>query len=414
MNIIHGMNDYLKGVDRALGGLVNRALASQPVVVLTGARQTGKSTLVRHLAKPRRYVTLDDVEVLERAEREPDALLEGKEPLTIDEVQRAPALLLAIKRAVDERRTPGRFVLTGSADLALMKGVSESLAGRVAHFSLWPLTRRERLGRGAVGRWSALFAAPEHTWPDVLADDDAPNEVWEDLVRIGGYPTPRLHLADAEARALWFAGYTQTYLERDLRQLSEVASIVDFRRLMRAVCLRIGNVANQTELGRDVGMPQPTVRRHLDLLELSYQLVRLPAYAVNRTKRLIKSPKLYWADTGLAMYLAGETTPRGAHLENLVLGDLLAWRGTIADGPALMYWRTTTGDEVDFVIEHEGRVFPVEVKATARPRLDDVRSLVTFREEYGRRCGPGLLLHTGDELGWLANGVLACPIWRVL
>jgi hypothetical protein len=203
-------------------------------------------------------------------------------------------------------------------------------------------------------------------------------------------------------------------LERDLQDLSSVSSLVDFRRLMRVACLRIGNLVNQTEIGRDVGMPQPTVHRHLDLLETSYQLVRIPAFAVNRTKRLIKTPKLYWSDTGLAMHLAGEDEPRGAHLENLVLCDLLAWRDTSREQAEVLYWRTTTGDEVDFVIERKGQLLPVEVKAAARPRLTDVKSLRLFRTEYRDRTRAGLLLHTGSEVTWLADGILAAPWWKVI
>jgi predicted AAA+ superfamily ATPase len=183
---------------------------------------------------------------------------------------------------------------------------------------------------------------------------------------------------------------------------------------MRAACLRIGNLVNQTELGRDVGLPQPTVSRHLDLLETSYLLVRLPAYGVNRTSRLIKTPKLYWSDTALALHLAGEDEPRGAHLENLVLGDLLAWSASLFDAPQLTYWRTAAGREVDFVIEWRGRLLPVEVKATTRPRTGDAAALRAFREEYGRRSRAGLLLHAGEEVSWLTNGVLAAPWWSVM
>ena len=162
---------------------------------------------------------------------------------------------------------------------------------------------------------------------------------------------PALDLDSDDSRATWFAGYVQTYLERDLRELSAVTSLPDLRRLMRAVCLRLGQLLNQTELGRDVALPQPTVHRWLNLLETSYQLVRLPAYAVNRTKRVIKTAKVYWADTGLALHLAGLGEPAGAHLENLILNDLLAWRDVRLDRPEVLGWRTATGEEVDFVIE---------------------------------------------------------------
>jgi predicted AAA+ superfamily ATPase len=281
------------------------------------------------------------------------------------------------------------------------------------YLTLHPMTRLELLGRGAAGAWSELFRREDRAWPELLrgrgdADD------WREVVRRGGYPVPAHHLRRAPERALWHSGYTQTYLERDLRDLSSVDSLPSFRRLMRAACLRIGNLVNQTELGRDVGMPQPTVSRHLDLLEVSYLLVRLPAFAVNRTSRLIKAPKLYWSDTALALHLAGEDEPRGAHLENLVLGDLLAWSGSLLDAPQVMYWRTASGREVDFVIEWNGRLLPVEVKATDRPRTADAEALRFFREEYGSRARAGLLLHTGDSVSWLGDGVLAAPWWSVI
>jgi len=414
MIIIHGMTD-LHRLPRTMAAVVARALRTAPVVVLGGARQTGKSTLAQALEKPgkRSYQTLDDIAVLERAQREPDALLRSADRITLDEAQRVPDLLRAVKRAVDEKRTAGRFLLTGSANLLLMKRVSESLAGRAVHQTLWPLTRRELLGQGTAGTWSELFAAKDKDWLELLSSEMSPREDWRALARRGGYPTPAHELETAAEREMWFAGYARTYLERDLRDLSEVASTVDFRRLMRAACLRIGGLVNQTELARDVGLSQPTVRRHLDLLEISYQLVRVEAFSVNRTKRLIKTPKLYWSDVGLAMHLAGETEARGAHFENLVLCDLLAWKGTEADSPGLLFWRTASGEEVDFVVEWRGELLPIEVKSTKKPRLDDVSALQSFRAEYPKSSRAGLLLHDGTETTWLADGILAVPWWRV-
>lgn len=416
MKIIHMLNGSHEFLPRVAAPLLRRALASFPVVVLTGSRQTGKSTLVRRLDQegtPRRYLTLDDLEILDRARREPDALVRSESPLTLDEVQRSPELLLAVKRAVDEERRPGRFLLTGSANLLLLQQVAESLAGRAVYLTLWPFTRGELRGEGSCGRFTEFFETKEKDWPELLASQEAQREDWRELARRGNYPTPAHLLEDPEARDLWLAGYAQTYLERDLRDLAAVGSLVDFRRLMRAVCLRIGGLVDQTGLGRDVGLSQPTVHRHLQVLEASYQLIRLPAYAVNRTKRLIKAPKMYWCDTALALHLAGEKEPRGAHLENLVLNELQVWRNSQIDAPELLYWRTSAGDEVDFVIEWRGRLLPIEIKSGSRPRLDAARGLQVFRQEYGQQSLAGLLVHDGDELGWLADGVLAVPWWRL-
>ena len=390
-------------------------LRVMPAVVVTGARQTGKSTLVRQLAPAdRRYRSLDDLDVIDAARRDPDALVGGDRPVTLDEVQRAPELLHAVKRAIDRRRRPGRFVLTGSANLLLMHRVSESLAGRASYLTLWPMTRREQSGLGRCGVWEALIEARDGDWLDLLAAAPDEPEDWRALARRGGFPVPAVHLRAASERAVWFDGYVRTYLERDLQALSSIAALPDFRRLMQAAALRLGQLVNQTDLGRDVGLPQPTVRRYLNLLETSHLLAPVPAYAVNRTKRLIKSPKLYWADTGVALHLAGGAEPGEPHLENVVLQDLVAWRDARLDSADVFHWRTTIGEEVDFVIETGGRLLPIEIKSGGRLRLDDAAPLRAFRAEYGRAVRAGLLLHGGDTLEWLTPDVLAAPWWKAL
>ena len=410
MNIIHRM----RTLPRLVGAALAERLRVMPAVVVTGARQTGKSTLAEHLVQGKRhYRSLDDFDVLDAARRDPEALVGGTEPVTLDEVQREPGLLPAVKRAIDRDRKPGRFLLTGSANLLLMRQVSESLAGRASYLTLWPMTRREQLGLGSAGRWDELLSAPDAEWRDLLAAGDDCGEDWSAFARRGGFPTPAVELATPAERAIWFDGYARTYLERDLQDLATISALPDVRRLMRAACLRLGQFANQTELGRDVALPPPTVHRWLNLLETSYLLVRLPAYAVNRTKRLIKAPKIYWGDTGIALHLAG-AEPDGVHLENLVLNDLLAWRDARIERAELGYWRTTIGEEVDFVIEAGGKLLPVEVKSTTKPRLADCVHLRTFRTEYGAKARAGLLLHTGSTLEWLAPDVLAAPWWRVL
>ena len=409
----------IRHMDKLMPRFATRSLAERlrvmPAVIVTGARQTGKSTLSLELAPGRRrYHSLDDLDVQDLARRDPAVLLEGTEPVTLDEVQREPALLAAVKRAIDRKRTPGRFLLTGSANLAMLQGVSESLAGRASYLTLWPMTRREQRGEGRCGFWEELLAARDIDWQDLLTEQIAAPEDWQVLARRGGFPTPALELQSDTDRAIWFDGYVRTYLERDLQALSSIAALPDFRRLMRAACLRIGQLLNQTELGRDVALAQPTVHRYLNLLEASYLLVRLPAYSVNRTKRLIKSPKLYWGDTGVALHLAGNADVAGAHLENLVLQDLLVWRDARQDTAEILYWRTATGEEVDFVIENRGQLLPIEIKATGRPRLGDAKHLLSFRAEYGKKSRAGLLLHTGTQIDWLAPGILAAPWWRVL
>ncbi|MCY3703450.1 MAG: ATP-binding protein [Rhodospirillales bacterium] len=393
-------------------------MAASPVVVLMGARQTGKSTLVQSepFLDDRLYLTLDDLGVRERARMNPDDLVRSAERIILDEVQREPDVLLAVKRAVDEDRPRknGRFVLTGSANLLLMHRVSESLAGRATYVNLWPLTRRERMGHGRAGIWSEFFSASVSKWPELVASRPAVPASWQDEVRRGGYPTPATELPSEEACTLWFDGYLRTYLERDLQTVAAISNLVDFRRFMRAACLRLGTVVNQTGLGRDTQVPRATAQRYLNLLEASFQLVRVEAYALSHTKRLVKSPKLYWSDPGLALWLGGTDAASGALLENLVLSDLLVWRDSQIPAPEVLFWRTATDLEVDFVLETRGGLLPVEVKAATSPGFADTRGLRAFREEYRNQFVGGLLLHGGSQTQWMSDEILAVPWWRVL
>jgi predicted AAA+ superfamily ATPase len=412
MDIIHAVND--SHLPRIAAAALRERFAVMPVVVLSGSRQCGKSTLAGVVAPPRaRTATFDDMDALELARRDPEALLGGAACVVLDKVQRVPELLLSVKKAVDRDRRPGRFLLTGSANLLLMRQVSESLAGRASYVTLWPMTRRERLGLGTAGAWDALLSARDESWEDVLDAEDAPAADWREEAVRGGYPVPAVHLRRTADRAVWFEGYVRTYLERDLRDLAGIAALPDFARVLRATALRLGQLLNQTELGRDCAVAQPTVHRWLNLLETSYLLMRLPAFAVNRTKRLMKTPKTYWCDTGLALHLAGGE-PGGAHLENLVLHDLVVWRDARSERAELSYWRTASGEEVDLVVETGGRLLPIEIKASARPRLADATALRSFRAEYGDKARHGLLLHTGSKIERLAPDVLAVPWWRVI
>jgi hypothetical protein len=413
MNIIHVMNDFHSPLDRCLTPGLRGALSRSPVVVLTGARQTGKTTLARDiLGKRRAYVTLDDVEMADRAEREPDTLLDTSSPLTIDEVQRSPGLLLAIKRRVDRKRQPGQFLLTGSSNLALLGQVSESLAGRAVYKTLMPMTCSEKNGSGGCGPWSELMKSPGD-----FRDRRARPMDWRQAAVSGGLP-PAALARDTQTRTEWLDGYVKTYLERDLQMLSTIEHLADFRRLLRLAALRTARLINQSDLARDAGLSQPTAHRYLGLLEASHLLHRLPAYAVNRSKRLVKAPRLFLCDTGLACFLAGLHTSgqlaasdlAGFILENLVLADLLAWRETLTPAPEVLYWRTTTGKEVDFVIEREGLLMPVEVKAAGRPRLSDTSGLNAFLDEYPESAPHGLLLHTGDAVEALSPRIWAIPL----
>ncbi|SRR5581483_6692465 len=282
-----------------------------------------------------------------------------------------------------------------------------------AYLTLWPLTRGEKLGFGSAGRWSDLFSTPVDDWYDFFRNQKTASAEWREEARAGGYPTPSLAMRE-EDRALWFDGYVKTYLERDLQALSAIENVIDFRRLMRVTALRLGNLLNQAELGRDIQLSRPSVHRYLDLLETSFQLVRVQPYSINRTKRLVRTPKAYWCDSALALHLSGAGEPTGAYLENLVLSDLLAWKSASIPPAEVFFWRTSSDLEVDFVIEHQNRLLPVEVKASRSLGSSDVRGMAAFRDDYGDACPGGLVLYDGEEVQWLSRRLLAVPWHRVM
>lgn len=207
------------------------------------------------------------------------------------------------------------------------------------------------MGLGESGIWQALLDTPATQWRDLALAQVAPPEDWRDLARRGGYPPAVVDIRDDEDRWLWFDGYLRTYLQRDVPDITAIENIPDFDKILRSVALRVGTLVNQTQLAREASIPQTTVQRYLNVLETSYQLHRLPAFSVNRTKQLVKTPKYYWSDAGLALALSREREPRGEHLENVILQDLLAWRSAQVAPPGVFYWRTSKGYEVDFVID---------------------------------------------------------------
>jgi len=358
---------------------------------------------------------LDDLDVLAQARSDPRGLLARGHRLVLDEIQRAPELLLEIKRAVDESptREPGRFVLTGSANLLLMDRISDSLAGRAGYVTLWPLTRGELAGEARAGGWDVFFDEPFERWADALTGRGTQAD-WHALAGKGGYPVPAYELEDPEERTTWFTGYVETYLQRDLQQLAAIEQLGDFRRLMTLASLRLGGILNQAELARDADLSHATAHRYLSLLETSFQVLRLEPFAGNRTKRLVKSPKLYWSDTALALHLSRGAELSGAHLENLILTDLMAWRGGHAARPEVLYWRTYGGTEVDFVIERQSELVALEIKSTKKPGFGDIGGLRAFEESYGSALRGSVVLHGGTEVKQMSERVLAVPWWRVL
>lgn len=388
------------------------------MVILTGARQVGKSTLLRE-EKPFskwRYVSLDDFDALQQAEENPAALWADADSVVVDEVQRSPRLLSAVKRAVDERHRKIRFVLSGSANLLLMQQTSETLAGRAIYWTLLPMTWRERNGEPPLGTLRELLEG--HFPREGTAKEKGAISVFDRMLE--GFMPPLLSLTGKKAFVTWWEGYVTTYLERDLRQLSQIESLSDFRLVMQALALRSGQMLNQTEVSRDTRVSQPTVHRYTNLVEASCLLTRLPVYSRNRTKRLMKTPKVYWTDPGLACYLSGlnevkdleRSREAGGIFETLVLLHLQAAAQLLVPRPRISYWRTVDGKEVDFVVEQGRHLVAVEAKLATTPRYEDARGLLLFLKEYPETRA-GIVVHTGSEIKRLHEKVIALP-WYLL
>ena len=400
--------------ERTAGAVVEEAARTFAAVVLTGPRQSGKTTLVRALfGASHRYCSLDDPSLRARATMDPGLVLqEFPPPVILDEIQHAPNLLPVVKREIDRRRTAkGQFVLTGSQAFPLMAGVTESLAGRTAVLSLLSMSLREVVGvPDGVRPWREVLSAG--AVPPAVAGATA---IAERVLR-GGYPEPALD-PTISAR-LWQASYVQTYLERDVRALRAVGDLADFQRFLAAVAARTGGLLNLEELGRDLGLDGKTIRAWLAVLEASGQVLILKPYHANVGKRLVKRPKVYFLDTGTLAFLLGVDRPEmllsgmaaGPLFEAAVVGQLhrlLVHHGELS---RLYFWRTSAGHEVDFVLEDGSTLVPIEAKLTATPTPRDAAGIEQFQKLLGRRAGKGYVVCLSPARHPLTRRVDAIPL----
>ncbi|HUT52669.1 MAG TPA: ATP-binding protein [bacterium] len=406
------------------------ALSDTPVVTLHGARQTGKSTLVQALAEgeyPAPYFTLDDLSVLEAVRRDPAGFVAGLSgPVILDEVQRAPDLLLAIKSRVDRDRRPGRFLLTGSAQILSLPRLADVLAGRMEVLTLWPLSQGEIEG-AKEGFIDALFAEEFSVRNGRFSGKAGKMEkeaVFDRMLK-GGYPEvlsrPRL-----ERRRAWFDSYLSLILQRDVRDLANIAGLADLPRMMAALASRAGSLMNQSELARDLGLNQMTFRRYFSLLEAIFMVRVVPPWFNNRLKRLMKTPKLYLGDTGLLAHLLDLTPERlrrdpnasGALLENFVVMEIMKQRTWSRTRPELFHFRDFSGAEVDLVLESPGgrMIAGVEVKAGATVGPGDFKGLKLLSAALGPRFRRGVVLYTGPTVIPFDKNLFALPVsalWRL-
>ncbi|BDP42612.1 hypothetical protein DAETH_25810 [Deinococcus aetherius] len=388
-------------------------MSDTPVILIVGARQVGKSTLAARLAPQAAHFTLDDLSVLDAARRDPVGFVRDlPSPALLDEIQRAPELLLPIKASVDRDRQPGRFVLTGSANVLTLPRVADSLAGRVSLQHLWPLSQGEQEGVREDFP-AALFA---ESLPGTLPAGGRPDDLSARLLR-GGYPEA-VARGSERRRAAWFGDYLTTLIERDVRDLSRIAGVTELPRLLTLLAARAGNLLNASDLGRDAALNNVTLTRYLELLRALYLVDTLPAWSSNVGKRLIKAPKVYLPDTGLAAHLLGVGEARfsqdrgslGALLENFVVGELqrqLSWSAVSA---RLYHYRTAGGAEVDAVLEaRDGRVVGVEVKAAATVTGRDFGGLRALSEDAAH-FHRGVVLYTGERVLPFGERLHAVPL----
>ena len=381
-------------------------------MVITGARQVGKSTMLRNEFADYAYLTLDDYAILEQARLDPQSLWQDQDKVIIDEAQRLPELFLAIKLAVDRSERRKRFILSGSANLYLMEKVTESLAGRAAYVDLLPMTYGEAHGIPAPANFMALWQADTPPPPTLPPEEDLAT------IMLRGFMPPVMTLESPRAVLTWLDGYVKTYLERDLRELSQVESLIDFRRLMQCLSLRTGNILNQADVAKDCGLSHATAHRYIKLLEVSNIISRVPAWYASRSKRLVKSPKVFFLDPSMAIFLSGYTERDsllksrevGGYFETLVYLHLRALCELMAPQAKVYYWRTSTRREVDFVLEHGRSILPIEVKLSRRPTSSDASNLLAFLEEHPQATH-GVIVHGGDEIFRLHSKVIAVPWW---
>jgi predicted AAA+ superfamily ATPase len=387
--------------------------------LINGARQTGKSTLVQLpelQEQGRQYLTFDDPGVLTAAKQDPKGFIAGlTAPVTLDEVQHVPELFPAIKMAIDRKREPGRFLLTGSANVLLLPKLSESLAGRMELFTLWPFSQGEINGV-KEGLVDALFSQ-QPVWASGKGQSVQRDELWE-KVMAGGYP-PAVARKTGARRKAWFQSYLTTILQRDIRDLTHVADVTAVPRLLSVVATRAGSLLNFADLSRTLALPQTTLKRYFALLEATFLVQLLRPWSSNLGQRVIQTPKLYLDDTGLLAHLLGLTVERlkmdatlaGGVLENFVLMELRKQSAWSETRPEFYFWRTASGQEVDILLEDSaGRLVGIEVKAGATLSGSDFKGLQAMASAAGKRWVRGVVLYTGSDVVPFAANLHGLPM----
>ena len=381
--------------------------------MVNGPRQCGKTTLVREFAsRNRTYITLDDDTVLESVRNDPSGFVRGLDMAIVDEVQRAPELLRAIKKSVDADRRPGRFLLTGSANVLALPQVSESLAGRMEIITLFPLGRSEILGKPPTFLENALAGKIAKPIEIIIGDDLV------GAVLVGGYPE-MLRRKYQKRRRAWARAYVKAIVERDIRDISDLDKLAQMPRLLQVLAHHSGQLTNFSQLGGQIGLDDKTTRKYIAILEQLFLVHRVEPWFRNQLKRLVKTPKLHFIDSGLLAVTVGATEERiakdrsilGPLLETFLFSEVMKQAFWLDETCTLHYYRDKDQDEVDIVVESEnGAIVGLEIKATATVNAGDFRGLRKLSEASGRNFKLGLVLYDSENTVPFGDNMFAAPI----
>lgn len=408
-------------VHRLISDRLNRLASAFPVVVVSGARQVGKSTLVQHLfGDSAQIVVFDPVVDIENARLDPELFLNNRQPpLVLDEIQYAPEVVSAIKRRVDRSRTPGQYILTGSQQWGVMKSLAESLAGRAVFLDLEGFNLAETVGDIVTEPWLARWLRdPREFAASPPSRLESKRPLYEQLWR--GF-LPEAQFLDLEVIPDFYASYRRTYIERDARLLAEIADWQTFGRFLQLAAALSGQELNHSRFGRELGLTPQTAGRWLAILTATFQWFEVPSFSGNALKRVSSKPKGYIADTGLLCSGQAISSPNaigghplwGAIFETAAAAELRKQLSLMSIKPNLYHWRSYGGAEVDFLVELDGKIHPIEVKAKSMPGRRDASSIAAFRKQYpALPIGSGLVMAPTDRMMQITESDYAIP-WDI-